>query len=1146
MEKVLSPLDLKMLKQQVENQEFVITVVGAMKSGKSSFTNALLGHDLMPNENQACTLTSTDIAHQEHDHKVTKSYESGKNQILESENLSSVFHEDVRKSRTREHKEFYTYKVNYPIYGLKKYPFLHDTKFILMDTPGLNEMEGLGVKKETIEKVFSHALKRTDLLLFVLDVQYYKSEENLQIIEKIRQQRPDLLESIVFVLNKVDKLRDRDGSSEYLISKVKELLQSWGVKANLLHPVSARKALVGRLMEQGIDTSSLNEEIASYLPTKTIEVAGETITVQIPIATAYPQLIEESGILQLEEQILEDTYLQVGQKLNKSTLDRLQQVNKQIDKILATGTTNINRSLTELKTNLHDLQFRFSSLEKLANREGKSRNEIEVILKNIGSQANVMKQKSPYSISLKKLLNLKSSYDYRYVTEASQVGTSRFDEWFRTNTEPLFQKVLSHYQGLLDYKPNMDNFFYSISQSVTKILKETNGVISTCSKDLPDIQLHKLLDQIEIRPQGLTNIPNVDWKYKDFVGKITTDSQTTEWEESFLIFFTQKKSRTEYLYNITAAVKSAEKYIQSTITNLSEEWHKDTIQKRYMDVSATIKKMVQEPLIQMRNKIESSIKDTKLKINQLESNIALLHAELLELQNLQSNLGFRTDLITKRKSITVNPKKQSLDQMISKVESGTTLLLQEGSYRLNQKHLNSKSIALIGVGQGLTTLEISNEAGINVIGKHGILLEGISFHTVSSGNLFELDCLEIFIEDCQFSGDGRGSAVHVKGMAEGYIQRSRFSTFEKAVNLENNSRLELSSNDFNYNNQSAITVQGNADLTLIENTFTDNKIGTMFVDQTQGYVERNTWADNLLGIKVGGGSKPIILGNTFKKNKECGISLHTKANATIVGNTIIENGLGVSCIGDAKARINKNMIKDNRAEGIFISENGSVDISDNQLVQNESGFVITSKGRAVITGNYFQENRKHGIVCTQESILNASANKIYSNNLVGMICEDSSEVNLKNNEISSNQIGIQLIGKTKFILERNQCNENKEFGMAIEGEAKGRANQNVFNHNQNGVYLAGKSSIVLQENTMNENAENGIVCVEKMSGRILNNSCLGNGSFAIHVRNILRLEQKDNEGRGSLERSSSLSYWINRLRKLTSNLLGKTIKREDI
>ncbi|MBW9234666.1 dynamin family protein, partial [Leptospira santarosai] len=62
--------DYRVLKDQVENQKFVVTVVGAMKSGKSTFTNALLGYDLMPNENQACTLTSTDVIHRQHNNMI--------------------------------------------------------------------------------------------------------------------------------------------------------------------------------------------------------------------------------------------------------------------------------------------------------------------------------------------------------------------------------------------------------------------------------------------------------------------------------------------------------------------------------------------------------------------------------------------------------------------------------------------------------------------------------------------------------------------------------------------------------------------------------------------------------------------------------------------------------------------------------------------------------------------------------------------------------------------------------------------------------------------------------------------------------------------------------------------------------------------
>ncbi|MBW9235617.1 hypothetical protein JQK62_26170, partial [Leptospira santarosai] len=70
-----------------------------------------------------------------------------------------------------------------------------------------------------------------------MDIQYYKSEENLQIIEKIREKRPDLIESIVFVINKADKLRERDGTGEELINRIKGTLSSWNVGSELLYLV---------------------------------------------------------------------------------------------------------------------------------------------------------------------------------------------------------------------------------------------------------------------------------------------------------------------------------------------------------------------------------------------------------------------------------------------------------------------------------------------------------------------------------------------------------------------------------------------------------------------------------------------------------------------------------------------------------------------------------------------------------------------------------------------------------------------------------------------------------------------------------------------------------------------------------------------
>lgn len=1144
LEQQLSSLDLQILKKQVENQEFVITVVGAMKSGKSSFTNALLGQDLMPNENQACTLTTTDIIHQNHDFFITKRFDSGKQHILESENLSSVFHEDVRRSRQEEIEDFYTYQVNYPIYSLKKYPLLNDQKFILMDTPGLNEMEGLGVKKDTIEKVFEQALRRTDLLFFVLDVQYYKSEENHHIIQKIYEQRPDLLDSAVFIVNKVDSIRERDGLLEDLLNKVKSLLCTWGVNTKKIFPVSTKKALLGRLIEQGIDAPLLQEDISSFLPVESIEINGKMRTIQLTTEEAAPKLIEESGMLELEEQVLENVYLQVDQRLQQSFLDRLTQINEQMDETLEKAQTTMNQKSIKLQQNLRVLGARLEVLENLESGVQVYSAQIEEILSEIRLKGQDMMNIKSYFPGVPDPGIDVSSYTYNSSYEAEQVGISRFDEWFHKHTEPLFQRILTHYNSILEYKADGSNYFHIKTLSLNQKLKEINKLIETSQRKLPDLKISTLVSPLDIRAKGLRDIPNIDWKYKQFSGNIFTESQTDEWEESFLIFFTQKKSKTSYRYNLKFAAKQAKKHIEDSLLSLSTRWHKEVIQNCYIDVHNLIEKSILEPVRRIHKDVDPHVKKVKMAIKQLEKEIEDLHSVRQDIKGLQQDLGFRTDLLTKRKTIIVESTGIELDKILFNAEPGTTIILKEGHYYLKQRHDLSKTIAIIGVGYDRTTIEFNNSGGISLNGNHGLLLIGITFKSSTTIHMFEVNCLELLIEKCHFSNVNLGYAITIKGETQGYIFNSEFSLFEGAIKLSNNSKLELNSNSFFNNQKFALEMESYSNNNLVENTFLKNHIGVSFKDFSQGTLVKNNLSENIRGVMVSGNATPIITENHISKNKECGILLELESNPNIEGNFLIENGVGVYGSSNAKAEITKNIFKNNQGTGLLLNGKFSGRVNENQFYGNETGISISSSEVVHIEKNHIFENRLHGIICLKDSRVNAYANQIEFQLEYGLLIKDNSHMKIDGNKVTGNKVGILIEGRATFTLEKNKCLQNDEQGVVIQEEAKGTAKENICNNNRDGVLLTGRSTVLWQENICEENLNNGIVCDKKMSGTIHRNSCHKNGEFSLLIKKTLRIDHVKNEGKGSLEKISSWSHWINQWKKLSSKIKASMKKKE--
>ena len=191
----------------------------------------------MPNESQACTLVPVEVALKEFDQVITKHYKNGETEAIKGKNLEELFHLDVKKYRSLldlgEEVNLLKYSVNIPLIANQTES---DLKIKLVDTPGPNEMKQIGRNDVDVKDVFLDTLMHSTYILFVIDVQYYKDEENRKLIEEILTYRPELKSRMTFILNKVDRLMTtKEVNFEDTIADVKNGLISWGIEEPRLY-----------------------------------------------------------------------------------------------------------------------------------------------------------------------------------------------------------------------------------------------------------------------------------------------------------------------------------------------------------------------------------------------------------------------------------------------------------------------------------------------------------------------------------------------------------------------------------------------------------------------------------------------------------------------------------------------------------------------------------------------------------------------------------------------------------------------------------------------------------------------------------------------------------------------------------------------
>jgi small GTP-binding protein len=216
------------LVHKLEEDRFHLVVVGEFNHGKTTFVNALLGHNVLPT---GVTPTTATIHHIKYADKpeATVAYASGKR--------DSMSFEDVRKfavggGSVSDEVDFL--EVGYPADLLKE-------RILLVDTPGVND---LSLQRADI--TYSY-IPRADAVLFLLDAgQILKESERVFLHDKLLKASRD---KIVFVITKWDLLSP-DEQAEALAYAKDQLAKL--IKDPIVFPIAAETALGGKLAESGL------------------------------------------------------------------------------------------------------------------------------------------------------------------------------------------------------------------------------------------------------------------------------------------------------------------------------------------------------------------------------------------------------------------------------------------------------------------------------------------------------------------------------------------------------------------------------------------------------------------------------------------------------------------------------------------------------------------------------------------------------------------------------------------------------------------------------------------------------------------------------------------------------------------------------
>lgn len=214
------------------DEHFKIVVMSTMSSGKSTFINALLGCELLPSGNEACSAKNITIVNNDTDensavhityHDGTVADKSVSDEVILSLNGDKAVKDVI---------------VEMNIEGMSN----TDKVISLIDTPGVNNFADQSHREKTMTALSS--LKK-GLIVYLLNfTQLCVDDDYMFLCKTVNHVRHNEDVKIIFILNKMDCIDDEKENISDILYDVNKYLTEAGINKPTVFPVTALGALL--------------------------------------------------------------------------------------------------------------------------------------------------------------------------------------------------------------------------------------------------------------------------------------------------------------------------------------------------------------------------------------------------------------------------------------------------------------------------------------------------------------------------------------------------------------------------------------------------------------------------------------------------------------------------------------------------------------------------------------------------------------------------------------------------------------------------------------------------------------------------------------------------------------------------------------
>ncbi|WP_294406135.1 TerD family protein [uncultured Clostridium sp.] len=226
------------------SSEFEVSVIATMSSGKSTLINALLGRELMPSKNEACTATIAKIKDSNEGNVFTAEYRDRENRVLgKYDNLSLSDMDEMNSDVNTAYIDIEGNIPNIDSSGIK---------LVLVDTPGPNNSRTEEHKNHTYKVIKE---KTKPMVLYVLNATQLQTNDDFTLLSTVAEAMKvggkQSKDRFIFAVNKIDQFDPDKESVQDALNHVREYLKKFDIVNPNIFPTSAETAKVIRMQQNG-------------------------------------------------------------------------------------------------------------------------------------------------------------------------------------------------------------------------------------------------------------------------------------------------------------------------------------------------------------------------------------------------------------------------------------------------------------------------------------------------------------------------------------------------------------------------------------------------------------------------------------------------------------------------------------------------------------------------------------------------------------------------------------------------------------------------------------------------------------------------------------------------------------------------------